>query len=45
MPKGKTLLVDVSTPILHTVIVEGKIMFEDVQDLTFDAHYMVINEG
>ncbi len=39
-----TLLVDQSTPILDTVIVEGKIQFED-KDLTFDAHYFVINAG
>jgi hypothetical protein len=40
-----TLLVDQSTAILDTVIVEGKIQFEDVQTLTFDAHYIVINGG
>jgi|JI8StandDraft_2_1071088.scaffolds.fasta_scaffold450491_1 hypothetical protein len=28
-----TLLVDQSTPILDTVIVEGKIQFEDAQNL------------
>ena len=45
VPKGMTLLVDQSTPILYTVIVEGKIQFEDTKDLTFDAHYFVINAG
>lgn len=40
-----TLLVDQSTAILDTVIVEGKIKFEDGQDKTFDAHYFVINNG
>ena len=44
VPKGMTLLVDQSTPILDTVIVEGKIQFED-RDLTFDTHYFVINAG
>lgn len=45
VPVGMTLLVDQSTPILNSVIVEGKIIFEDVKDLTFDAHYFVINGG
>ena len=45
VPKGMTLLVDESTPVLYTVLVDGKIMFEDGKDLTFDAHYMVINGG
>ena len=40
-----TLLIDESTPILDTVIVEGKMMFSDEKDLTFDAHYVVIREG
>lgn len=44
VPKGMTLLVDQSTPILDAVIVEGKIQFED-RDLTFDTHYFVINAG
>lgn len=45
VPKGMTLLVDISTPILDTVIVEGKIVFADEEDMTFDAYYFVINEG
>lgn len=39
-----TLLVDQSTPILDSVVVEGKIQFED-RDITFDTHYFVINAG
>lgn len=46
VPKGMTLLVDQSTAILNAVIVEGgKIKFADEQDMTFDAHYFVINSG
>ena len=45
VPVGMTLLVDQSTPVLYSVIVEGKIKFEDTKDLTFDAHYFVINGG
>lgn len=35
VPKGQVLLVDVSPPELYAVIVEGVIIWEDVQDLTF----------
>lgn len=45
VPKGMTLLVDESTPVLDSVIVEGKIQFADEKDMTFDAHYFIINEG
>ena len=45
VPLGMTLLVDMSTPILDTVIVEGKMKFADEADMTFDAHYFVINKG
>ena len=45
VPVGMTLLVDSSTPVLDTVIVEGKIIFADEQDMTFDAHYFIIREG
>ena len=45
VPKGMTLLVDESTPVLDSVIVEGKIQFADENDMTFDAHYFIINEG
>ena len=42
VPVGMTLLVDDSTPILDTVIVEGKIIFADEKHMTFDAHYFII---
>jgi hypothetical protein len=45
VPKGQTLLVDVSPPKLKLVTIEGTMMFEDTKDLTFDAHYIVIREG
>ena len=44
VPKGQVLLVDVSTPILFTVIVEGVLIFEDV-DLTFDAWFILVKDG
>ena len=45
VPKGQTLLVDISPPKLKLVTVEGTLIFEDEKDLTFDAHYIVIREG
>lgn len=35
---------DVSTPELDAVIVEGTLIFED-KDKTFDAHYLVCMQG
>jgi hypothetical protein len=41
-----TLLVDVSTPILYSVIVDGgSIIFSDEKDMTFDASYFLLNGG
>lgn len=45
VPKGQNLLVDVSTPILVAVIVEGSIIWEDEKDMTFDAHYIFVRGG
>lgn len=46
VPKGMTLLVDVaSTPILDSIIVEGKIKFADEQDMTLDARYFLVING
>ena len=41
-----SLLVDVdSTPILDSIIVEGRIQFSDEKDMTIDAHYFIISGG
>ena len=45
VPKGQSLLIDVSTPKLKAVIVEGNLLFEDKKTLTFDAHYVFIKGG
>ena len=45
VPKGMTLLVDQSTPLLYSIIIEGKIKFADESDMTVDAHYFVVFEG
>ena len=38
------MLLDVSTPILNSVIIEGTLIFADI-DLTFDAYYLVCMQG
>jgi hypothetical protein len=46
VPTGMTLLVDMSTPKLFSVIVDGgSIIFSDERDMTFDASYFLLNGG
>ena len=45
VPAGQVLLVDQSTPILNAVIVEGVLIFEDQPKMTFDAWFIMINNG
>jgi hypothetical protein len=41
-----SLLVDVdSTPVLDSIIVEGRIQFSDEKPMTVDAHYFIIAGG
>jgi hypothetical protein len=41
-----SLLVDMSTPILKSIIVEeGRIIFADESDLTIDTSYFIMNGG
>jgi len=35
----------VSTPILNTVIVEGRLIFDDVDGLEFNAHNVLVLNG
>ena len=44
IPAGQNVLIDVSTPILNSVIIEGSLVFED-KDMTFDAYYLICMEG
>jgi len=45
LQKGRTLIVDQSTPILRTVIIEGTIIFADDAALEFNTHYLIIRKG
>ncbi|CAD8206675.1 unnamed protein product [Paramecium pentaurelia] len=43
--QGATLIVDVHTPKLVQVLVEGNLVFADDADTSLDAQYLVINRG
>jgi hypothetical protein len=45
VPAGQAILVDVSPPKLFLVLVQGALVFEDAQDLTFNASYIYIQGG
>jgi hypothetical protein len=45
IPAGKNILLDMSPPELVLLTVEGMLVFEDVKDLTLDAHYIMVNGG
>ena len=46
VPEGQSILVDVSTPVLFLVLVQGTMIFDKAQpSLTFDASYVVILGG
>jgi len=42
---GQTVYLDVGTPVLNLVLVEGALIFYDNQDLHFQAKYIFINNG
>lgn len=44
IPQGQNILLDVSTPVLNLVSVQGTLIFED-KDLTLDAHYIINMHG
>ena len=45
IPKGQTLLLDVSTPHLASIVVEGVLIFEDKTDLVVDSDFIIVNNG
>ena len=45
IPKGQTVLLDVSPPRLVLLVVEGELIFEDAQDLELQATYIFIRGG
>ena len=45
IPKGQILFLDINTPVLNLILVEGELVFEDLQDLHLQAKYIFINTG
>jgi len=45
VPKGETLIIDQSTNNLHSIIVEGILLFSDDKDMTVDARFIIIRAG
>ena len=43
--QGQILFLDIDTPILNLIVVEGELIFEDKQDLHLQAKYIFINTG
>ena len=43
--KGQIVFLDVNTPVLNLILVEGELVFEDSQDLHLQAKYIFINTG
>jgi hypothetical protein len=44
VPAGQSILVDVPSPLLFLVLVQGDLIFDN-KDLTFDANYILIDGG
>ena len=42
---GQVVFLDTDTPVLNLILVEGELVFEDLQDLHLQAKYIFINTG
>lgn len=45
IPDGQVILLDMNTPLLTAVIIEGALYFDPTKDLTMDASYIFVNGG
>ena len=45
IPKGQVILLDMSSPVLLVLLVEGELYFDQTKDINLDAHYILINGG
>lgn len=48
VPKGETLVIDMSTPVLKTLLVEGTVLFDDsldVEAIEVKAEYIIVRGG
>ena len=42
---GQIVFLDINTPVLNLILIEGSLIFEDKQDLHLQAKYLFINNG
>ena len=45
VPVGQTLIIDKTVPRLKALIIQGNVVFEDEQDMTFEAEYIIVKDG
>lgn len=45
IPPGKNIILDISTPILNAILIEGSLTIDDVPGITLDAHYIFVHGG
>ena len=45
VPEGQVIMLDVNTPVLSAVLVEGALYFDTEKDLTLDAGYIFVKGG
>ena len=45
IPAGQNVLLDVSPPPLVLIIIEGRLLFEDAQDINLQAKYIMLRNG
>ena len=45
IPDGQVILLDVFSPVLEAVIIEGALHFDPTQDVSLDATYLFIHGG
>ena len=43
--QGQVVFLDIDTPVLNLILVEGELVFEDLRDLHLQAKYIFINTG
>jgi hypothetical protein len=44
IPPGQNVLLDVSTPLLYLISIEGQLIFDNV-DLTLDCYFITVTNG
>ena len=45
IPEGQVILLDVSTPVISMLLIEGELYFDPTRDVNLDASYVYVNGG